>query len=404
MSELQLSETENAALQRALQEGSSVQQYRVEAILFAAEGKTLNEIAEMIPLRVGQISYWLRRFTAERTDLFAPTDDLSDSTSSAATPISRPDIATSSKAKPDISADDPMSEAGRKIMAYYLARLLNQERAVRDGDQTEAIHDMRVASRRLRSALEIFGSYYKERALKPIRKNLRRIGKTLGAVRDLEVVLNRAHEYAQDLEPVPQESIRALLTQWQSQLDEARQQLLEELDSQRYANFLTGFAEFVNTPNLDAIRLDSEKPKPYFVRDVVPLLVYERYADAMAYGPVFRGASLDTIHALRIEAKGLRYTLEAFEAVLGPEAKTVIEAAKLLQEQLGHLQDERVIASLIQQFIREAGEYEPLADVLQYLAVIEAGKVKLLETLAADWSAFSDPAVRKALNAAVAAL
>src|SRR5258708_14708240 len=278
-----LSDEEYAALQHASHEGSPMQRHRAQAVLFAAEGKTLHEIAGLVPLTTGQISYWLRRFGSERTELFAPTD--AAPTASPAPSISRPDIAIPHKGRPDISADDPMSEAGRKIMAYYLSRLLHHERSVREGDQTEAIHDMRVASRRLRSALDIFGPYYKTRAMKSIRKNLRKVGKTLGAVRDLEVVLTPAQHYAQDLEPALQASLQPLLAQWQSHLDEAHQQLLEELDSQRYADFLNDFAEFVNTPDKAAIPLDDANPKPYFARHVVPVLVYQGYAAACAYGP-----------------------------------------------------------------------------------------------------------------------
>ncbi len=397
-----LSDEEYAALQHASHEGSPMQRHRAQAVLFAAEGKTLREIAGLVPLTTGQITYWLRRFGSERTDLFAPTE--STPAASAVLPISRPDIAIPHKGRPDIAADDPMSEAGRKIMAYYLSRLLHYERLVREGDHTEAIHDMRVASRRLRSALDIFSPYYKARAIKAIRKHLRRVGKTLGAVRDLEVVLAPAQRYAQDLEPSLQSSLHPLLTQWQSQLDEARLQLFEELDSQRYAEFLTAFAAFVTTPDMAAVALDDRKPTPYFVRYVVPVLVYQGYAATCAYGAIIGHASLDTIHALRIEAKGLRYTLEAFEGVLGDGAKQVIAAAKTLQEQLGQLQDARVTAMLVQQFIGDADEYEPLAGVLQYLASCEAQKQHLLKNIAADWSAFADSVVRKALNHAVSML
>src|SRR5258708_19008886 len=82
-----------------------------------------------------------RRMGRTRTFSFAPAG--STTAASAVLPISRPDIAIPHKGRPDIAADDPMSEAGRKIMAYYLSRLLHYERLVREGDHTEAIHDMR---------------------------------------------------------------------------------------------------------------------------------------------------------------------------------------------------------------------------------------------------------------------
>src|SRR5258708_7647327 len=164
MLEVPLSEPEYAALQRALYEGTQVQQYRAQAVLFSAEGKTLHEIAAIVPMATGQITYWLRRFGSERTELFAPADNTL--AASAALPISRPDIAIPRKGRPDISADDPMSEAGRKIMAYYLSRLLHHERLGREGGPTEAIYDMRVACGPLRTALDRLGPYSKERAIK----------------------------------------------------------------------------------------------------------------------------------------------------------------------------------------------------------------------------------------------
>src|SRR5262245_1416736 len=62
---------------------------------------------------------------------------------------------------PGLRADDSMSEAGRKVMAYYFARMLSHEEAVRQGDNDEAVHDMRVATRRLRSALQMFEPYFR---------------------------------------------------------------------------------------------------------------------------------------------------------------------------------------------------------------------------------------------------
>src|SRR5258708_35899103 len=107
MLEVPLSEPEHAALQRVLHEGSQVQQYRVQAVLFAAEGKTLHEIAGFGPLTAGQISYWLRRFCSGRTELFAPTD--AAPTASPPPSISRTHIASPHKGRPVISTDDTIT-------------------------------------------------------------------------------------------------------------------------------------------------------------------------------------------------------------------------------------------------------------------------------------------------------
>src|SRR5690349_11877441 len=74
--------------------------------------------------------------------------------------------------KPGVVADDPMSEAGRKVMAFYFDRMLSQEQGVRQGDGEDPVHDMRVATRRLRSALKMFEPYYHKRVTRPFRKTL----------------------------------------------------------------------------------------------------------------------------------------------------------------------------------------------------------------------------------------
>src|SRR5690606_30776478 len=88
---------------------------------------------------------------------------------------------------PGVEPDDPMSEAGRKILRFHFRRMLRQESGARQGDDPEAVHDMRVATRRLRAALRVFGPYYDPGVIHPLDRGLRRAGRALGAVRDLDV-------------------------------------------------------------------------------------------------------------------------------------------------------------------------------------------------------------------------
>src|SRR5437870_6198022 len=82
--------------------------------------------------------------------------------------------------KPGLQPDDSMAEAGRKVLAYYFARMQEQEPSVREGHQNkDAIHDMRVATRRMRSALDIFGAFYRGSAIRPFSKELRRVARSL---------------------------------------------------------------------------------------------------------------------------------------------------------------------------------------------------------------------------------
>src|SRR5229473_6320504 len=144
------------------------------------------------------------------------------------------------------------------------------------------------------------------------------------------------------------------------------------------------------TPGQDAAPV--EAPDPYLVRHVAPSLIYRRYETVRAYEPILDRASLDTLHTLRIDAKRLRYTLEAFEEVLGSEAKEVIEMVKAVQDHLGDLQDARVAAGLIHDFIQQADESansQRMNAVLQYLTDREGEKQRLLASVRETWDSFT---------------
>jgi CHAD domain-containing protein len=307
--------------------------------------------------------------------------------------------------KPGVSPDDPMSEAGRKVLAYYFARMRAEEAKVRAENANDPIHDMRVATRRLRSVLTLFSPFYHKHAIKPFRKTLPKVADALGAVRDMDVFRHKTKEYAETLPEAAREGLQPLLDDTQRRIDAAYQALIDILDGHSYQHFLTAFADFVTTPEKGARALaDDDQPVPYRVRHVIPPLIYEKYAAVRAYETVLADAPLDTLHALRIEAKRLRYALESFEEVLGPEAKQVINAAKALQDHLGELQDARVAGLHMMAFIQGADENAATAAILQYMAAREAGKQDLINGVPQAWTAFMQPDVRRALALSVSVL
>jgi len=402
MIQISVSKQKLDKLAQVAERADGVQQQRARAILFAVQGMPSSEISGKVQLTSRQVSYWVRRFERYGLDIFP--DAVQEESDDQQKQVERKWHVPLRDA-PDVQPDDPMSEAGRKTLAYHFARMVDKESAVRKDEDDEAVHDMRVATRRLRSALDIFGDFYQGHTIKVMGKELRRIGKALGAVRDLEVVKKKADKYAEALSEAEQEALHPLLDDWKSQLDEARAILLDALDSQRYVRFLAKFESFVMTPGQDAATIDA--PDPYLVRHVAPSLIYRRYETVRAYEPILDTAPLDTLHALRIDAKRLRYTLEAFEEVLGSEAKEVIETAKAIQDHLGELQDARVAAGLIHDFIQQADEganSQHMDAALQYLAEREGEKQRLLAGVRENWESFTRTEVRRALGLAVSKL
>ncbi len=103
--------------------------------------------------------------------------------------------------------------------------------------------------------------------------------------------------------------------------------------------------------------LDGGEPRPYRVRHVAPLVIYERLAAVRAYDEwvSIPNPPLERLHALRIACKRLRYTLEFFREVLGPDTRSLIKEIVTMQDHLGDLQD-AVVASDILKRLSGAGE------------------------------------------------
>ncbi len=88
-----------------------------------------------------------------------------------------------------LTADMSLRDAAQTILRALLDAVLEQTSAVLRGDDTRAVHDMRVAIRRLRSALGTFEDCFGPRQIRTLRRATRRVGRKLGEVRDADVHL-----------------------------------------------------------------------------------------------------------------------------------------------------------------------------------------------------------------------
>jgi CHAD domain-containing protein len=312
-----------------------------------------------------------------------------------------------------ILADDLMAEAGRKVWLFLFAEMLSHEDGTRLGENIEDLHDMRVATRRMRSAFDIFEQFFKAKALKPHLKGLRLTGRALGRVRDLDVLLEKVEHYQLSLGSVVPGSLELLLDAWRQQREAARQQMLVHLGSQAYRDFKLAFNRFVQTPGMGMLPANPEALSAFQVRDVVPMMIYERLAAVRAYDAILDNASFIQLHALRIEFKKLRYTVEYFREVLGEEARTVINDLKQMQDHLGDLHDADVACQLLGDFLKiweDSQRVRPLAErqnpeaILAYLAYQHTERHRLLVTFPQAWAYFNRPEFRQNLAQTVAGL
>lgn len=392
---------------------------RARALLALAAGQAVAEVAAQTGLSAAAVRYLRRRFRRQRLALFPPGEEPGIQEPGGEVLALTPPVAPL-PARPGLEPDDPMPEAARKVFSFHLQQMLAHEAGTRAGVDPEELHDMRVATRRMRAAFTLFGDFLELKPLRPFLKGLRRTGRTLGAVRDLDVFYEKIQHYLAGLPPERQDELAPLLVAWAAEREQARAYLVAYLDSDLYRQFVETFGEWLAQPQAYSPRLSPEgAPLPYRVRHVAPGLIYNQLAAVRAYDEWLTGPDvpLTRFHQLRIAFKGLRYTLEFFQEVLGPEIKPAINLLKGLQDHLGDLQDAVVASTLLRDFLtwgtwsqppgkKARPPLEPIIapGVVTYLSARQAELQQLVATFPTAWEPVRGGELGHLVAAAVAVL
>ncbi len=252
----------------------------------------------------------------------------------------------------------PAPRLGRKATAgeVVLAYLREQAEAIRWGDPAvrqdapDAVHQMRVAVRRMRSALQAYGKIIDRSATRELTDELKWLAGVLGDDRDLEVLHARFTHAVQGL---PDElvigPVQARLTRFFAGREaDARTALIAALDSDRFLALLAAVDRLLAAPPLTRLARAT-------ARRELPVLVgrtYRRVDRHVREARRLSGAERDTEwHEARKAAKRLRYATEAGAPVLGAPATQLVKRVKQVQELLGDHQD----AVVARPVLREIG-------------------------------------------------
>ena len=304
-----------------------------------------------------------------------------------------------------VLADDHVAEAGRKVLRFHLAKMIAKEAGTRSGADPEDLHGMRVATRRQRAAWRVFGEAFRPERTKNHRSRLREVAARLGAVRDLDVLIEAADAYRADLPATEQRALEPLLAAWRLHRDDARVLLMRELDSDGYRRWLDDYAEFVRHEGVGARPV--VPTEPHRVRDTAASRIQAAYEHVRSYEPVLRWADVDTLHELRIHGKWLRYSMEFVREALGPEVDGLIARVTALQDHLGLMKDADVAAHLARSFLVEhAGSISDVESgaIARYLVSREKEVARLHRTVGRTWRGVAGIAFRRALGRTLAGL
>jgi CHAD domain-containing protein/adenylate cyclase class IV len=307
---------------------------------------------------------------------------------------------------PGVTRDDLLAEAGRKVLRFHLARMLAREEGTRAGRQIEDLHGMRVATRRMRAAWRVFGDGFRLDRTRRMRRRLREAADRLGAVRDLDVLIEAAEAYRATLPESDAAAFTPLVHAWSSDHEVARLLLMRELDSSAYSRLVEEYRIFVTAEGA-AVLAPASPVAPHRVRDTAGSRIWLAYEQVRGYESVLRWADIETVHQLRIAGKWLRYTLEFFREALGPEVDQLIPRVVALQDHLGWLHDADVTIALTRQFlVSNAGRLSPAeTDVIAaYLHGRERELERLRRTIGGPWRGVNGVAFRRLLGRAVSGL
>jgi CHAD domain-containing protein len=248
--------------------------------------------------------------------------------------------------------------AGDHLLAYLhdqRDRLVALDPAVRR-DLPEAVHDMRVATRRLRSALRAYRPLLDREAVAPLAAELRWLTRELGVDRDQEVLDERL---AAAVDALPAAlltgPVRDRLNLWtDDRRRETRPRVAAVLDSRRYLGLLRSLDATLADPPLR--KAAGKKPaKPFgkaLDKELRRLSRLVERAVSLEPGPE-RDAAL---HEARKKAKRTRYAAEAARPALGKPARRLVADAKSLQRPLGEHQDTVMAREALLALARDAAK------------------------------------------------
>ena len=249
-------------------------------------------------------------------------------------------------------ADPAIHLAYGRLLEQFEEMIVQEPRAW-EGLDPEGVHKMRVAIRRLRSALRAFKKVLPA-SVRSFNGEFKWLAAVLGGVRDLDVAMGNLPHFLSEIPPDDAAHLadyrRFLADRWQ----EERRRLLACLASGRYGRLKAGFAEVLE-------RGPSERTMETLgsvtIGAAAQRLIGKRYRGVLRRGRAITPASRDEkLHALRIRCKQLRYLLEFFRPAYGGLLKAEIRRLKKLQDVLGEFQD----ACVAGQFLRDYAEGLPM--------------------------------------------
>jgi len=263
-----------------------------------------------------------------------------------------------------VTADTHTWLAARAFLLERCDDFYLQLTVVREAFDPEAIHDLRVSSRRLREGLSLFGHCFRKRQLAPIRSELKGLTAMLGSIRNTDEAIlfffTLETECAADTAVAA--AVAHIVTILQSRRVAELRHLKRALKKIDPGSLLGRIDYLCNNPRIFDPDVNSLfQPVAATLLDAVAMretAVVELLPEAVV------AENVSAQHRLRIAIKRFRYRFEFMAPLAAVEYKRIYSLVKAYQEVLGHMHDMDVFSGLTGEIIVEAEERQTLTAII----------------------------------------
>ena len=243
----------------------------------------------------------------------------------------------------------PAQQVAKQIHLHLLDTMERNVPGTKADIDSEFLHDLRVAVRRMRSALTQVKGVFPVDAVDRFKEDLGWIGQITGPTRDMDVYLLGFDDYRDSLPEAFRSDLDPLHLFLEKHQKSEHRAMLRHLNSQKFAESVQAWRNFLESPTApDPTAPKADAP----IKSVAAKRIYRTYnrvlTEGLAIGP---DTPAEALHDLRKSCKKLRYLLEFFQSLFGKDkVKHLVKALKVLLDNLGEFQDREVQARKLREF------------------------------------------------------
>ncbi|MGD8911892.1 MAG: CHAD domain-containing protein, partial [Candidatus Thiodiazotropha sp.] len=255
----------------------------------------------------------------------------------------------SSKLNFRLDPDAPAHVTARQIMLSLLNTLEANVDGTKANLDSEFLHDLRVATRRTRSAMSQIKGVFDADQLEPFKQAFGWIGQITGETRDLDVYLLKFPDYRASLPEALQADLDPFHTFLQQHHKQAQAELVRKINSPHFRKNLKNWRSWLLSSGIESDQTPESDLTPNAMRATAKLAdkrIGKLYKRLLKDGQnIGQDTPAERLHELRKDCKKLRYLMEFFQSLYPkPAMRELIKALKVILDNLGEFQDLEVQA------------------------------------------------------------